>query len=96
VTPAEMKAAALKGKQKKILTKKQIKNYYLKKKGIYYIFFLGRLRSRPFLPRLQNAILPVRIIKLKKRLIKNKTKMCDNAKKIRPKYANKIKYQINI
>jgi len=54
------------------------------------------LRPRPLPPRLRNAVLPVKIIRFKKELIKNKTKRCNNARKIRSKYANKIKNQNNV
>jgi len=56
---------------------------------------LGRLRFRPLSPRLRNVILSIKTIKFKKGLIKNKNKIYNNAKKMRPKYANKIKYQNN-
>jgi len=67
-----------------------------KKKGFAVLFFLGRLRPRPLSPRPRRVILPVKTIKLKKGLIKNKTRIYNNAKKMRPRYANKIKCQNNI
>jgi len=67
-----------------------------KKKRICCIIFLRRLRLRSFSPRLRNAVLPIKIIKLKKELIKNKIRIYSNTKRVRPKYANKIKYQNNI
>jgi len=67
-----------------------------KKKKNIISFFLGRLRFRSFLPLLRRVILSVKAIKLKKRLIKNKIKIYNNATRVRPKYANKIKYQNNI
>jgi len=69
---------------------------FKEKKGFIILFFLGCLRFRPLPPRLRNAVLSVKIIKLKKKLIKNKNKKYNNAKRVRPKYANKIKYQNNI
>jgi len=66
------------------------------KKGFIIFFFLGRPRFRPFSPRLRGAILPVKIIGLKKKLIKNKTKIYGNTKRVRPGYADKIKCQNNI
>jgi len=61
-----VEAAALKGEQGKALTKKQVKNHDLKKKEFITPFFLGRSRPRSFSPRLQSAVLPVKIIRLKK------------------------------
>jgi len=69
---------------------------FKRKEGFAVSLFLGCLRPRPFSPRLRNAVLPVGIIRLKKGLIKNKTRIYNNAKKVRPGYANKIKYQNNI
>jgi len=65
---------------------------FKKKEGFVVLFFLRRLRPRPLSPRLRNVILSVKAIKLKKGLIKNKIKIYNNAKKVRPGYANKIKY----
>jgi len=73
-----------------------MKNYYLKKKEFTVPFFLKRSQFRSFSPRLRGVILPVKAIKLKKGLIKNKIKMYDDARKMRSKYANKIKCQNNI
>jgi len=69
---------------------------FKKKKGFAALFFLGRLRPRPLSLRLRGAVLPVKTIKLKKGLIKDKIRIYNNAKRVRPRYANKIKYQNNI
>jgi len=67
-------------------------------KIIFFTILLSfkRLRPRSLSPRLRNAVLPVKIIRFKKELIKNKTKRCNNARKIRSKYANKIKNKNNV
>jgi len=72
------------------------KPLFKKKKGFAILFFLRRPRFRPFSPRLRNVILPVKAIKLKKELIKNKIRIYNNTRRMRSKYANKIKYQNNI
>jgi len=69
---------------------------FKKKEGFTVLFFLGRPRPRPFLPRLRSAVLPIKVIKLKKELIKNETRIYNNTKKMRPKYADEIKCQSNI
>jgi len=69
---------------------------FKKKRGFTIPLFLRRLRFRPLSPRLRGAVLPVKVIKSKKGLINNKTKIRGNTKRVRPKYTNKVKYQNNI
>jgi len=69
---------------------------FKKRKGFIILFFLGCLRPRPLPPRLRGVVLPVETIKSKKKLIKNKIKIRNNARRVRPRYANKVECQGNI
>jgi len=84
----EVKGSTGEETDKKLLFKEE--------KEFIILLFLGRLRPRPLSPRLRSAVLPIKVIKSKKKLINNKIKMRGNAKRVQPKYADKIKCQNNI
>jgi len=55
--------------------------------------FLGRPRPRPLPPRPRGAVLPVGAIGLRKGLMKDETRMCGDARRVRPGYADEVECQ---